>query len=99
MSINQAQAVIGPSEFNHWMAYYLIEPFGENRADWRTAQICCLLHSAFKKKSTRYAKLEDFMYDYRINRKIQTPESMWKLAKIITMAAGKKGKIINPKGK
>ncbi|SMP71972.1 phage tail assembly protein T [Noviherbaspirillum suwonense] len=35
MSVRQAQREIDSAEFNEWMAYYSLEPFGEQIADIR----------------------------------------------------------------
>ncbi len=42
------------------MAYYQIEPFGEERADLREAMVPFMLASAFGKKG-RKVKFEDFL--------------------------------------
>ncbi len=41
-----------------WMAYYRIEPWGEERADWRIAQLCVMVAQAFGVKD---AKLSHYM--------------------------------------
>ena len=60
MSVKQARQEIDSAEFSEWMAYYQLEPFGEERADLRNAQLCCLYANSKTKKGKRY-KLKDFM--------------------------------------
>lgn len=60
MSVGQAQARIGSAEFTDWLAYYQLEPFGEERADLRHAVLCALVANIFRGKGRR-AKLTDFM--------------------------------------
>ena len=46
-----------------WQAYYEIEPFGEERADFRVAQLCALTINAspFRDKRAKLARPMDFM--------------------------------------
>ncbi len=41
--MHQAQAEISSAEFTEWMAYYQLEPFGEQIADMRHGIACALL--------------------------------------------------------
>jgi len=58
MSIRRCQQEISPEEFNSWLAYYQIEPFGEDRADIRSAIIACTFANTMGSKNS---KMTDFM--------------------------------------
>ncbi len=49
------------SEFREWVAYYDLEPFGEERADLRTASIVKMVHDVNVKRSARDKPLSDFV--------------------------------------
>ena len=50
-------------EFSEWMAYYAIEPFGEERADLRQALTTSAVHNSIQAQTKRpkWTKPEDFM--------------------------------------
>lgn len=63
-------------ELSEWMAYYEVEPFGEERADYRSAMIAWVLASVYSKKGHK-PKIEDFMpfLDKKRSRQ-QSPEEI-----------------------
>ena len=48
-------------QFAEWIAYYSLEPFGEERADWRQAVTSTILANANRAKNSKVAKFTDFM--------------------------------------
>jgi hypothetical protein len=53
------------AEFRQWMAYYEIEPFGEERQDLRFANLCLLVARLWgDKKKTKGLKVSDFMLKF-----------------------------------
>ncbi len=50
-------------EFSEWMAYYQIEPFGEERADFRQAMTTSAVHNSIQAqaKHPKWTKPGDFM--------------------------------------
>lgn len=60
MSVGQAQSEIDAREFAEWQAYYTIEPFGEERADYRNAILCALIANALGKKREPKHFMPDF---------------------------------------
>lgn len=56
----EAQARIDSAELTEWMAYFELEPFGEERSDFRNALLCSLIANVFRGKGRR-AKPKDFM--------------------------------------
>ena len=51
-------------ELSEWQAFYQIEPFGEERADLRSAIIACTMANAWRGKNQRAFKLTDFMPNF-----------------------------------
>ncbi len=63
-----------------WQAYAEVEPFGEERADLRIAQLTALIANVHRdpKRTTAY-KAKDFLFDFvaaRTRRK-RTPKQVW----------------------
>ena len=63
------------------MAYDLIEPFGEERADLRQAMTSCIMANAWRGKSQNAYKVEDFMLAKE--KKPQSDEEMMNVLKQI----------------
>lgn len=83
-------------EFSEWMAYYEIEPFGEERADLRQAMTTSAVHNTIQAQTKRpkWTKPEDFMiFSDRTQPKTEEsgpvePELL--KAKLFAFAAGKR---------
>jgi hypothetical protein len=52
------------AEFRRWMAYYQIEPFGEERADLRNALLCLTIAQVHGAKQAKKLKLSDFVLKF-----------------------------------
>lgn len=76
-------------ELSEWIAFYNIEPFGEERQDLRNAMACCVMANAWRGKGKAF-KINDFML--RFEQKKQSAETMKKLLEIAVRKAG--GKVI-----
>lgn len=52
------------SEFVDWIAYYELEPFGPERADWNAAMVASVIANANRdqKKRRRPFGVKDFMF-------------------------------------
>jgi len=61
MSVRRAQQEISSAEFAEWQAYASIEPFGEERADLRSAIVACVIANSNRSKSQKAFKVKDFM--------------------------------------
>lgn len=48
-------------EFRRWRAYYDLEPFGEERADFRAASIVQTLVAIHRKRGTKVKPIRDFV--------------------------------------
>lgn len=74
-------------EFNHWMALYAAEPWGEVRADWAAGQIAAVTATAHSSK--RIYRPSDFMPDFeRQYRSPQTQDEMMAAAMKATRLFG-----------
>jgi len=72
-------ATISSRKLSEWMAYYQIEPFGEERGDLRAAIIASTLANIWRGKNSKSYKPSDFMpkFDEQQNRGgAQTAEQM-----------------------
>ena len=81
MTVKEAQRRINSDEFGWWMAYDRIEPFGEERADLRIAQLCALIANINRSKKCKIYKVKDFMFDFEgkadtVADRRQPPEEM-----------------------
>jgi len=68
-------ARIDSAELSEWMGFYSIEPFGEERADLRSAIIACTMANAWRGKNQRPFKVSDFIPNFG-EPKEQTPEEI-----------------------
>jgi hypothetical protein len=59
-----------------WVEYNQIEPFGEERADLRVAQLAAIMANAWRKKGSRRYKIDDFMFDFGSRRRARTPDEL-----------------------
>jgi hypothetical protein len=90
MSVAQAQREIDSQEFASWLAYDRISPFGEERADLRSAIVAATLANANRGKGTKPFTTADFMPRWDAVTEVQTPEEM--LSRLATHAVAHNGK-------
>jgi hypothetical protein len=48
-------------QISEWMAFYQVEPFGEERADLRSAIIACVTANAWRGKNQKPFEVSDFL--------------------------------------
>lgn len=96
MSLAEAQARISAREFAEWMAYYTLEPWGQERADLRAGIIASTVANANRdaKKRRQPFKPQDFMPAF--DREPQTADQQLAMARMITEALG--GEILTAEG-
>ena len=70
-TVLEAKARCTFSEFHQWVAYYEIEPFGEERADLRNAILAATVARIGGNKN---AEVSDFMPTFTKQRKKQTTQ-------------------------
>lgn len=93
MSVKKAQREINSAEFAHWVAYYRIDPFGDERADLRAGIIASTVANVHATKKSQQLKPADFMPDFEPPKRQSTKEMIDVMRKF-TKAMG--GKIIKP---
>ncbi len=76
MTVREAQERIDAREYALWRAYYETEPFGEERADLRSAIIAVTVANAFRTRG-RASKIGDFMPDFDRRTRRQTTKQTW----------------------
>ena len=54
-------AALDSRELSEWQAFFRLEPWGDERADLRTAQLCCIVANALSGPGDRALELIDFM--------------------------------------
>ena len=59
--VRQLLASVGSDELTEWMAFYLLEPFGEQRADYRSGVIASTFANAHRADGVKPFTPEDFM--------------------------------------
>jgi len=64
MTVAELLGCISSRELTEWQAYFSVEPFGEDRADLRSAIIACVMANAWRGKNSRKFKLKDFMPNF-----------------------------------
>ena len=92
MSVAEAQSRISSREFAEWMAFYRLEPFGEERADLRMAILAAVIANANRDPKQRKQPYEpkDFMpqFDQPQDTETEPWEQQLALAHMITAAQG-----------
>lgn len=83
---------ISYAEYIEWVAYYSIEPFPEERADFRNALIATILVNINSPKGSQ-KELKDFMFDFwgEINTK-QSQNEIFRNATFLNAILNKKKK-------
>lgn len=89
--MREAQQRITSAEFAEWLAYYQIEPWGEERADWRSGNIARVIAEAHRnpdKRSTPFT-VDDFMPVYDAPEVEAQPwETLLDKVRLINLAFG-----------
>jgi hypothetical protein len=94
MPVAQLQRQMSSSEFSEWMAYYSIEPFGEERADWRGALVPYML-ACFMRKKGRKPRFEEFMLSTQMDAEPKKAESTKTMMAKLKGIASRFGKVMN----
>jgi hypothetical protein len=61
MTVRELLSKLGSDELSEWMAFYQLEPFGDFRADYRSALATSTFANAHRQKDSPPFKPEDFM--------------------------------------
>lgn len=73
-------------EFAEWQAYYRLEPFGEERADLRSAIVAKTIADVNTPRGSPRAELADFMPVF--DREPQTPDEQLALVEMVNRLFG-----------
>ena len=73
-----------------WMAYYEVEPFGQERADLRSGIVASTVANVFGGKGQR-SKPSDFMPRFDSNKPQQSVEQMQQVFRAFASAVEKRG--------
>lgn len=81
--------------YNEWLAYYEVEPFGEERADLRSAIIASTMANMWRGKKSRRFKIQQFMPNFEKPKPLDGELLLQKL-RAATLALG--GTVIDKRG-
>jgi hypothetical protein len=98
MSVKRAQQEIDSAEFSEWLAYNTLNPFGDERRDFRAAMIASTTANVQGNKTT----IDDFMPVFDADPEEAKRRSQDGIMNILKVAAGMAGvKVITetPDGK
>lgn len=76
------------SELTEWIAYYTLEPFGQERDNWHAAQLASILVNVNRRKNSPPVSTQDFMYVDRKTTSIEKTQQFF--AGLKRRAVGKK---------
>ena len=74
-SLRETQEAVDAEEYKLWVAYDKIEPFGDRRADLRTATIAAILANQNRKRGQKPFTHEDFMPRFK-HARVQSAEEV-----------------------
>lgn len=82
-------ARISSRELTEWMAYDRLEPFGEWRADVRSALVAMVMANAWRGKDQKAFTVDDFLIKFDAEAKpAQTVEQQMKMFEMLAGAIG-----------
>ncbi len=87
MTVNRMLSSMSASEFTEWYEYYKLDPWGEERSDWRSGEICATVANVNRSKKSRTYKAADFMpkFDSKTDEQQRlTPEQSVAYAKYMS---------------
>lgn len=87
----EVQRTISGREFAEWLAYYQIEPWGEERADLRAGIVASTVANVHRTKSQKAYKPEDFVPKFKVPEKEpdrQTWEEQLMIVEMLNEAFG-----------
>lgn len=84
-------------EFAEWLAYYSLDPFGEQRGDLRAGIVASTIANAFRAKGSRLFRAGDFMPKFEADGEERDPEDLLAIVEQINAALG--GRDLRGRGK
>jgi hypothetical protein len=96
-SVKEAQKYIDSREFNQWIAYYLLEPFGPRREDQRFGVVAATIANVNRKKGAPPFKWDQFFPEAKL-KKEQSWEDMLRVVTMLNEAMGGEDRRAKKKG-
>lgn len=87
LDVDAMLAEMTAPQLAQWLDYYQVEPWGEDRADLRNAQLMALLFNLFRRRGTAPKRASDFMLRFG-RRARQTPRQMFEVLKMAAAFSG-----------
>jgi len=89
MTVNELLARIGAAELTEWMAYYNLEPFGDTRADIRSAIVASTVANTARdaKRKPQPFEPREFMPTFKREKGADT-NRLLRIAEILNAALG-----------
>lgn len=75
-------------EFSEWLAYYQLEPFGDERADLRMAILASLIANANRDKKKRKKAFDPKDFIPQFGKEAQTPEQQLAIVEMLNAMFG-----------
>jgi len=90
MTVTELLRRISSRELSEWLAYYELEPFGEERADLRSAIVASTVANTARdpKKRARPFGVQEFMPQFQDRSEGQTWEEQLQLVEMLNTAFG-----------
>jgi hypothetical protein len=86
MTVAELEERMTSKEFSEWMAYFAIEPFGEDRADLRMGILASVMANLWGKRKGRAWRPQDFIP--RFDRRDADPMELLRRVKMINRLLG-----------
>ena len=67
-TVSEIEQDMPSSELTEWLAYYRLEPFGQERDNWHSATLASILVNTNRRKNTPAVPPSEFMYKDRRGR-------------------------------
>lgn len=92
MTVAELLERISSSELSEWMAYYQVEPFGQERDNLHAGIIASVFANANRdrKKQKKPFTIKDFMLSFKKDKPKKSPEQMLQFVEMLNAAMGGK---------
>lgn len=74
LDVDKMMSDLTARQLSEWMAYFTIEPWGEERADWRAGNIAAMVHNSMTKGPR--VKAVDFVLSDKETPRQQSDDEM-----------------------
>ncbi len=88
-TVSELETSLGSSELTEWLAYYKLEPFGQERDNWHHGILASMYANVHKAAGKPSSKPADFIYGAKDTTKER--QTMTTFAALDSMAVDKNG--------